>query len=74
VKHALAEIHLTIAKGEYVSIAGPSGRQIASLHPGLLDTPTEGTYTLNSQAVANLDCRARPYPQQGNRVHFQAST
>jgi len=59
--HALAEIHLTIAKGEYVSIAGPSGCGKSTLLSilGLLDTPTDGTYTLNNQAVANLDFAAR---------------
>jgi putative ABC transport system ATP-binding protein len=55
--HALSEIHLTIGKGEYVSIAGPSGCGKSTLLSilGLLDTPTEGSYTLNGQAVANLD-------------------
>jgi putative ABC transport system ATP-binding protein len=59
--HALAEIHLTIAGGEYVSIAGPSGCGKSTLLSilGLLDTPTEGSYTLNGQAVANLDFAAR---------------
>src|SRR5688572_12522494 len=59
--HALAEIHLTIAKGEYVSIAGPSGCGKSTLLSilGLLDTPTEGSYTLNGQPVANLDFAAR---------------
>src|SRR5213596_3819055 len=55
--HALSEIHLTIAQGEYVSIAGPSGCGKSTLLSilGLLDSPTEGSYTLNGQAVANLD-------------------
>src|SRR5881394_3129567 len=59
--HALADIHLTIARGEYVSIAGPSGCGKSTLLSilGLLDTPTEGTYTLNGQAVANLNHSAR---------------
>src|SRR5262245_11854218 len=59
--HALAEIHLTIAKGEYVSIAGPSGCGKSTLLSilGLLDTATEGHYTLNQQPVANLDLAAR---------------
>lgn len=59
--HALAEIHMTIAKGEYVSIAGPSGCGKSTLLSilGLLDTPTDGSYTLNSQAVANLDFAQR---------------
>jgi len=55
--HALSGIHLDIQKGEYVSIAGPSGCGKSTLLSilGLLDSPTEGTYTLNSHAVANLD-------------------
>jgi putative ABC transport system ATP-binding protein len=59
--HALSEIHLTIAQGEYVSIAGPSGCGKSTLLSilGLLDTPTEGSYTLNGQAVANLDFAER---------------
>lgn len=59
--HALADIHLTIAQGEYVSMAGPSGCGKSTLLSilGLLDTPTEGTYTLNGQEVANLDFAAR---------------
>src|ERR1041385_4651619 len=54
--HALSEIHLTIAKGEYVSIAGPSGCGKSTLLSilGLLDTPTEGRYVLNTKEVANL--------------------
>ena len=59
--HALSGIHLEIRKGEYVSIAGPSGCGKSTLLSilGLLDSPTEGTYTLNGQAVANLDHSAR---------------
>jgi putative ABC transport system ATP-binding protein len=59
--HALSEIHLTIGKGEYVSIAGPSGCGKSTLLSilGLLDTPTEGAYTLNGQPVANLDFAER---------------
>jgi len=55
--HALSGIHLDIKKGEYVSIAGPSGCGKSTLLSilGLLDSPTEGSYTLNDQAVANLD-------------------
>jgi len=59
--HALSGIHLEIRKGEYLSIAGPSGCGKSTLLSilGLLDTPTEGRYTLNGQAVANLDFAAR---------------
>jgi putative ABC transport system ATP-binding protein len=55
--HALSGIHLQIRKGEYVSIAGPSGCGKSTLLSilGLLDTPSEGSYSLNGQPVANLD-------------------
>ena len=55
--HALAGIHLEIRAGEYVSIAGPSGCGKSTLLSilGLLDSPSEGSYTLNDQAVANLN-------------------
>ncbi len=54
--HALSGIHLQINRGEYVSIAGPSGCGKSTLLSilGLLDSPTEGTYILNEQSVANL--------------------
>ena len=42
--HALAGIHLTITKGEYIAIAGPSGCGKSTLLSimGLLDTPSGG--------------------------------
>ncbi len=54
--HALSGIHLDINQGEYVSIAGPSGCGKSTLLSilGLLDSPTEGSYHLNQQSVANL--------------------
>jgi putative ABC transport system ATP-binding protein len=54
--HALSGIYLEIARGEYISIAGPSGCGKSTLLSllGLLDTPTEGAYSLNGQSVANL--------------------
>src|SRR6201994_1883362 len=59
--HALAGIHLNIKRGEYVSIAGPSGCGKSTLLAilGLLDTPSDGAYTLNSQSVANLKMQER---------------
>ena len=59
--HALSGIHLDIQKGEYVSIAGPSGCGKSTLLAilGLLDSPTEGSYTLNGQSVANLGLAER---------------
>jgi len=59
--HALSGIHLDIKKGEYVSIAGPSGCGKSTLLSivGLLDSPTDGTYILNSKAVQGLDFSER---------------
>jgi putative ABC transport system ATP-binding protein len=54
--HALAEIHLAIGRGEYVSIEGPSGAGKTTLLSilGLLDTPTRGQYLLGGQPAATL--------------------
>src|SRR5947207_3175802 len=54
--HALSGIHLDIRDGEYVSIAGPSGCGKSTLLSilGLLDTPSNGSYALKSNEVANL--------------------
>ena len=54
--HALDAVDLTIKKGEYLAIAGPSGCGKSTLLAilGLLDSPTEGNYSLNGQAVASL--------------------
>ena len=59
--HALSGIHLEILKGEYVSIAGPSGCGKSTLLSilGLLDTPTEGEYRLNSRPVQGLSLAER---------------
>jgi len=59
--HALSGIHLDIRKGEYVSIAGPSGCGKSTLLSilGLLDTPTEGEYLLNSRPVHGLSLAER---------------
>jgi putative ABC transport system ATP-binding protein len=59
--HALSGIHLEIRKGEYVCIAGPSGSGKSTLLAliGLLDSPTEGNYLLNTQPVSNLNISDR---------------
>lgn len=59
--HALAGIYLDIQAGEYVSIEGPSGCGKSTLLSilGLLDTPTEGSYTLNGRSVENLSLSER---------------
>src|SRR2546421_7728208 len=59
--HALSGIHLDIKKGEYISMAGPSGCGKSTLLSilGLLDSPTDGEYTLNGTPVANLSLSER---------------
>ncbi len=59
--HALADIHLEIAEGEYVAIGGPSGCGKTTLLSilGLLDTPTQGSYTLAGTPVANITASQR---------------
>ena len=54
--HALSDIHLEIRKGEYLAIAGPSGCGKTTLLSilGLLDSPTDGSYTLDDQPVSRL--------------------
>ena len=59
--HALSGIQLDLKKGEYLSIAGPSGCVKSTLLAilGLLDTPSDGTYTLNSRPVSGLKLSER---------------
>ena len=59
--HALSGIHLSVNKGEYVAMSGPSGCGKSTLLSiiGLLDTPTEGSYSLNGKSVENLDFAER---------------
>jgi putative ABC transport system ATP-binding protein len=59
--HALSGVHLQIEKGQYISIAGPSGCGKSTLLSilGLLDSPTEGEYTLNGSPVAGLSASQR---------------
>ncbi|HEX6835665.1 MAG TPA: ABC transporter ATP-binding protein [Polyangia bacterium] len=59
--HALADVHLDVLKGEYVSIEGPSGSGKTTLLSilGLLDSPTGGTYQLGPDSVANLTAAER---------------
>jgi len=54
--YALSAIDLEIKKGEYLAIAGPSGCGKSTLLAilGLLDSPTEGNYSLNGQPVSSL--------------------
>jgi putative ABC transport system ATP-binding protein len=59
--HALSDIQLEIRRGEYLAIAGPSGCGKTTLLSilGLLDSPTEGSYTLDGQPVSRLTAAER---------------
>jgi len=54
--HALDDITLNIADGDYVSIMGPSGSGKSTLLNllGLLDRPSSGHYLLNGKDVTSL--------------------
>jgi putative ABC transport system ATP-binding protein len=59
--HALGGVHLEIKRGEFLSIAGPSGCGKSTLLSilGLLDSPSDGSYWINKQPVANLSLSER---------------
>jgi putative ABC transport system ATP-binding protein len=59
--HALDGIHLSVGKGEFLSISGPSGCGKSTLLAilGLLDLPTEGRYLLAGDDVSSLAPAAR---------------
>src|SRR5438067_9484569 len=59
--HALSGVQMEVRKGEYVAIAGPSGSGKSTLLSiiGLLDSPSDGEYVLNTNQVANLNVNQR---------------
>lgn len=55
--HALNNVNLDVAHGEFIAVMGPSGSGKSTLMNvlGCLDTPNEGQYNLLDKPVANLD-------------------
>ncbi|MFI9383514.1 ABC transporter ATP-binding protein [Kutzneria sp. NPDC052558] len=69
--HALTDVRLSVAHGEYVSIVGASGSGKSTLLNtlGLLDKPTSGSYMLDGLETVGLNDRERT-SLRGSRIGF----
>ena len=69
--HALTDVHMTIAAGEFVAVTGPSGCGKSTLLSilGLLEMPTAGSYRLGGTDVFALTRRQRA-DMRNRRIGF----
>ncbi len=75
--HALNDIDLTIADGEYISIMGPSGSGKSTLLNilGLLDKPDKGIYRLDGRDTTTLDDNEKATVRgEKSGLYFSSST
>jgi putative ABC transport system ATP-binding protein len=61
VTHALREINLDLAEGDFVSVTGPSGSGKTTFLniAGLLESSTSGEYWLDGEDISKLDDKGR---------------
>ena len=73
--HALHDITISIASGEFASVIGPSGSGKSTLMHliGLLDSPTDGQYILDGEDVSDLSDNQKAY-LRNNKIGFVFQT